>query len=130
MGLFSSKNGNTEKDTLDKLLEQLKESLKENANLQAQIKILNEFIPKYKKLRKKYAKTVEQIGVIQGVIDQLQNEQSVSQSLLFVVAVKCGGKIEITNNDMDVAKKMQNEHTLDFKEDGDSISILVKRTEK
>lgn len=104
--------------------------MEKNAALQAKIDTLNEFVSKYKKLKKKYIKTVEQITVVQGVIDQLQNEQSVAQSLLFVVAVKCGGKIEITNNDMDVAKKMQNEHSLDFKEDGDSISILIKRTEK
>lgn len=84
---------------------------------------------KYRKLKKKYNKLYASIGMVKESINALLEEQNVASFLLFSIAIKCGGKLELTPYDIDVAKKMEAEHTLDFVDNNNVFTYAIKRKE-
>lgn len=98
--------------------------------------IKDEYKSKYKKvknlyinLKKEHKKTVESIKIIKQAIEDMVTEQNVAGFLMFAVAVKTGGKFELTPYDIEVAKKLEPDHTLDIADKDGSLLYLVKRKE-
>jgi len=117
MSWWSKKDGNTQTDTSSVVLKELQTKF-------------SELEDKHKKLRKKYKKVTENLDIIDEVIHGYLEEQAVAKFLLFAIAVKCGGKLELCNHDIETAKKLEAEHTLDFAEGEDSVIYSIKRLEK
>lgn len=86
---------------------------------------------KYLKYKKGFKKLNESISLIRPKIQQLIDEQQVAGFLLFSIVCKCGGKLELTEEDINIAKKLESDYVLDMSsEQGQGLIYSIKRKEK
>lgn len=125
MSWFSKKCGNTQTDISTVPATVPQESAK-TVNWENRYKKIKK---KHSRLINKHNKLTTSVGLVQEAVKALLDEQAVASFLLFSIAVKCGGRFELTPHDIEVAKKLEQGHTLDFVENAEGFTYAVKRKE-
>ncbi len=84
-------------------------------------------VKKYKKAGKKLKADYDKLAKL--IPEFMQNEET-TKFILFAIAVQCGGNIEISNDTVEIAKKMSVTHELTLLDTEEAISYGIKRREE